>query len=136
VLRLANLTPEDLYVLLGKLRHVFAGGEPDGYLVPDEALEAYMRHCASRIGDAYFRTPRNTIKGFLDLLAVLEQNPGQNWRQLISTVSLVTETDPQLAPLADGARSRDARSDDPEPGDPRPDDSGTSDDDDLSSFRL
>ena len=28
VLRLANLTPEDLYILLGKLRHVYAGGDP------------------------------------------------------------------------------------------------------------
>ena len=33
VLRLANLTPEDLYVLLGKLRHVFAAGDPAAYLV-------------------------------------------------------------------------------------------------------
>ena len=42
VLRLANLTPEDMYVLLGKLRHVYAGGDPSRYLVPDEALTAFM----------------------------------------------------------------------------------------------
>ena len=37
VLRLANLSPEDMFVLLHKLRHVFAGGDPNAYLVPDEA---------------------------------------------------------------------------------------------------
>jgi hypothetical protein len=115
VVRLANLTPEDMYVLLGKLRHVFASGDPAAYLVPDESLEAYMRHCAERIGDAYFRTPRNTIKGFLDLLSVLEQNPGSDWKELVGAVDLAPETDPELTPL-------DAQE--------------ASDDDGLASFRL
>jgi len=63
-------------VLLQKLRHVFAGGEPERYLLPDTALPAFMEHCHKRIGEAYFRTPRNTITAFINLLAVLEQNPG------------------------------------------------------------
>ena len=117
VVRLANLTPEDMYVLLGKLRHVFASGDTAAYLVPDEGLESYMRHCAERIGDAYFRTPRNTIKGFLDLLAVLEQNPGSDWKQLVGTVDLAPEVDTELAPLPSG-------------------DAGADDDDGLASFRL
>ncbi|MEQ7010776.1 ATP-binding protein [Actinopolymorpha sp. B17G11] len=133
VLRLANLSPEDLYILLGKLRHVFAGGDPAAYLVPDEGLEAYMRHCASRIGDAYFRTPRNTIKGFLDLLAVLEQNPGEDWRKLVGTVGLAAETDPELAPLADDAAPT-TPADDAAPAPVRS--AGSPDDDDLTSFRL
>jgi hypothetical protein len=37
-------------------------------LVPDEAFAAFMQHCEKKIGEAYFRTPRNTIKAFLDLL--------------------------------------------------------------------
>lgn len=99
VIQLANLTPEDFYVLLGKLRHVQAAGDPDAYLISDDGLHAYMQHCANRIGDAYFRTPRNTIKGFLDLLAVLEQNPGYAWSDLIDTVTIAVETNPDLEPL-------------------------------------
>jgi hypothetical protein len=106
VLRLGNLSPEDIYVLLTKLRHLYASGEPAAYLVPDDALIGYMRHCASRIGDAYFRTPRETIKGFLDMLALLDQNPGLDWRSVIDAVSLA-----------------------PEPA-------GSTDDDELSSFQL
>ena len=62
--------------------------DPAAYLVPDEALTAYMRHCAGRIGDAYFRTPRETIKGFLDLLALLDQNPGLEWSTLIGGIDV------------------------------------------------
>jgi hypothetical protein len=101
VLRLANLTPEDMYLLLEKLRHVFAAGDPSGYLIPDEALAAFMNHCANRVGDAYFRTPRNTIKGFLDLLAILAQNPGLDWHDVLDDVRIDPEDNPDLAPLAD-----------------------------------
>jgi len=93
VIRLGNLTPEDVYVLLTKVRHVYAGGDPARHLVPDEALTAYMAHCAARLGDAYFRTPRETIRGFLDLLALLEQHPDLHWSALIGRVELATAID-------------------------------------------
>jgi hypothetical protein len=97
VLRLGNLSPEDIYVLLTKLRHVYASGDPARYLVPDDALLGYLRHCAARIGDAYFRTPRETIKGFLDLLALLDQNPGLDWRSMIDAVDLSADPPPSSA---------------------------------------
>ena len=67
VLRLSGLTPEELLVLLANVRAVFAGGDPNRHLVPDEALYAFMEHCNQRIGEAYFRTPRNTVKAFCQL---------------------------------------------------------------------
>ncbi len=88
VVNLPNLTPEELYHLLERLRDVFAAGDPARWLVPDEALTAYMNHCANNIGDAYFRTPRNTVKSFVDLLAVLEQNPEARWQELLSHVEV------------------------------------------------
>jgi hypothetical protein len=93
VLRLANLTQEDVFVLLTKLRHVHAGGDPTRYRVPDDALTAYMAHCAARLGDAYFRTPRETIRGFLDLLAMLEQHPDLRWPALVEAVDLTAAPD-------------------------------------------
>jgi P-loop Domain of unknown function (DUF2791) len=98
VVRLGNLTPEDVYVLLTKLRHVYAGGDPARYLVPDQALTGYMAHCAARLGDAYFRTPRETVRGFLDLLALLEQHPDLPWSSLIGSVELTTAAGPDVAP--------------------------------------
>lgn len=93
VIRLQSLTREDLFVLLGNLRHVFAGGDPARYLVPDEAFTAFMAHCEEKVGEAYFRTPRTTIKAFLDLLAILEQNPGTDWRGLLPKVELVADSE-------------------------------------------
>jgi hypothetical protein len=86
IIRLQSLSPEDLYVLLGNVRNVFAGGDSKKNLVPDEALEAFMVHCEKRIGEAYFRTPRTTIKQFVNLLSVIEQNPGTDWRSLIKEI--------------------------------------------------
>lgn len=88
VLRLSGLTQEDFYVLLTKLRNVFAGGDDSRFLVPDEALTAFMEHCSKRIGEAYFRTPRTTITAFVNLLSVLEQNPQASWRELLGAVEV------------------------------------------------
>jgi hypothetical protein len=92
VLRLTSLTQEDFYVLLVRLRHVFAYGEPAKYLLPDEGITAYMAHAAKRLGEAYFRTPRTTITAFLGLLAVLEQHPGTDWRALVDAVQVEADT--------------------------------------------
>ncbi len=94
VCRLANLSKEELYLLLINLRNVFAYGDKNKHLVPDEALLAYMNHCANKIGDSYFRTPRNTIKGFLDLLSLLEQYPNLKWSDMIDKIELKKDIEP------------------------------------------
>jgi len=103
VLRLANLTQEDLFVLLQKLRHVYAGGDPAAYLLPDEGLMAFMAHCSKRIGEAYFRTPRTTITAFVNLLAVLDQNRQVSWQDLIGQVEVVPDRDPTAAVVVEDA---------------------------------
>jgi len=92
VIRLANLMPEDIYVLLGKLRHIQSFGDENNYLIPDDGIKAFMAHCSKKIGDAYFRTPRNTITAFLNLMAVLEQNPQVKWNDLIEGIQIQTES--------------------------------------------
>lgn len=116
VLSLANLTPEDLFVLLTKLRHVYATGDSANYLIPDEGLHAFMTHCSQRVGSAYFQTPRNTIVAFINLLAVLDQNRQSSWQALLGDVELRSDSNPDLDGLID-------------------DDDGSSDDA-LSTFKL
>lgn len=95
VIRLQSLSPEELLILLANIRSVFALGDPARHLVPDEALTAFMAHCNQRIGEAYFRTPRNTIKAFVQLLSILEQNPSAQWSEIIGSVS-VDEDEPEI----------------------------------------
>ncbi|MGY0556939.1 MULTISPECIES: ATP-binding protein [unclassified Lysobacter] len=91
ILRLSSLTLEDFYLLLGKIRHVYAGGDAERYLLPDSAIASFMEHCANRIGDSFFRTPRTTITSFINLLAILEQNPDTDWKSLIGEVAVETD---------------------------------------------
>lgn len=110
IIRLANLTAEDLFVLLSNIRGVM---QDETNAVPDEALEAFMLHCSQRIGDSYFRTPRNTVTAFVDLLSVLEQNPEVRWNDLVERVEIAEDR-----------------------GDDVDDDARARDDDGLKSFRL
>jgi hypothetical protein len=119
VIRLANLTPEDLFVLLSNLRAVVQEADR---AVPDEALTAFMAHCSERIGEAYFRTPRNTVTAFVNLLAVLEQNPGTDWRDLIAAVDLAPDGGGELddAFEAEAPGAREAAEGAPEAAEPAP----------------
>ncbi|RII26758.1 MAG: ATP-binding protein [Geobacter sp.] len=96
VLRLSNLDPADFYILLGNVQHVFAYGNIADYLLPDEALKTFMEHCSKKIGDAYFRTPRNTITSFVNLLSVLEQNRQTTWQEILGTVDIKPDINPDL----------------------------------------
>ena len=94
VLRLDNLSKEEFFVLLKNLRNVFARSLEEKYLIPDDGLISYMNHCANRIGDSYFRTPRNTIKGFIDLLSLLEQHPDVKWSDIIEKIEIKADIEP------------------------------------------
>lgn len=102
VVRLKSLSPEEMFVLLSKLRNLQACGNTEKHLIPDEALHAFMEHCSKRIGEAYFRTPRNTIKAFLDLLAILEQNEQASWQELLKTVNIAEDHAPSNDEEKDG----------------------------------
>lgn len=128
VMRLSNLTQEELYLLLGKIRNVFAYGDPTQYLIPDEGLKRFMDYCLKRVGEAYFRTPRTTIKAFTNLLSVLEQNRQASWQELVAEVSPEKDVDPHLASAAlevAASTSPGGSSQDPAPGG-----------DELASFKL
>jgi hypothetical protein len=83
VLRLQNLSPEDLFVLLCNIRHVHAFGDQSKYIVPDEALVAVLKKANETLGADYFKTPRDIVRSFVSLLQVLEQNPDRDWRSLL-----------------------------------------------------
>ena len=127
VIRLQSLTAEEMHVLLERLRFLWAGGDTQRLPVPDEALASFLQHCSKKIGDDYFRTPRNTIRAFLDLLAILEQNTGADWVTLLSTVDVVPERPVLKADIGDEAVGSDAQ---------REPTAATDGDEGLTSFSL
>lgn len=129
ILPLQNLTPEDCFVLLLNVRRLHAGGDESKSPLPEEAIEAYLQSCAQRMGSSYFQTPRETIKDFIGLLNVLDQNPDADWRALIggitTTAADVQKVDPSLVAV--------------EPDDSAPAEAPAApaeESDDLMTFRL
>ncbi|ADG66914.1 conserved hypothetical protein [Planctopirus limnophila DSM 3776] len=84
VVHLESLTAEDCYVLLDNIRNVFDGGDLAKRLLPDEGIVRYLEVCQQRMGSSYFQTPRDTVKDFVGLMQVLQQNPTASWEQLLS----------------------------------------------------
>ena len=101
VLRLSALTQEDFYVLIEKIRFVYAEGDPSAYKLPDAGLVAFMEHVAHRIGNVFFRTPRTTITAFVNLLAVLEQNTESKWQEILGVLNIQADSNPDLSPFTE-----------------------------------
>jgi hypothetical protein len=81
IIELPNLSPEDLVVLLQNLRRIHAFDRPPTSVMPDEGIQSFMEHCGQRLGDAFYRTPRDSVVSFIQLLNLLEQNTGMDWRE-------------------------------------------------------
>jgi hypothetical protein len=75
VVRLQSLTKEELYVLLERISLVQASGEQSKLIVTQEGILKFMSFCERRLGAEHFLTPRDTVKQYVGLLSVLEQNP-------------------------------------------------------------
>ncbi|WP_304455438.1 ATP-binding protein [Nocardiopsis sp. YSL2] len=99
VMRLGGFTKEHFFVLLDKVLTLYTSCGNDLRGVDAGIIEAFMRHCEGRVGDAYFRTPRTTLKEFIGLLDILAQNPGVDWRARLDNVDIVAEANPDLQPL-------------------------------------
>ena len=90
--------------------------DPAGNVLLSGASEALRTLLVEHFGDAYFRTPRHTITAFVNMLAVLEQNPQVVWSDLIGQVTIASDTNPDLKPLGETDVAED--------------------DDELSTFKL
>lgn len=114
VIRLPNLTEEELNVLFRNIRNVLAYGEAAKYLVPDEALLAFMAHCKKTLGADYYLTPRDAVKGFVGFLSLLEQNPTADWTTVLGQTEMqksaigadVNEPEDMSSPQADPATDK------------------------------
>lgn len=129
-LTLPNLTPEDCFVLLHNVRRVHARGDEKKSMLPDEAIVRYLEDCQRRMGAAYFQTPRDTVKDFVGLLGVLEQNPDARWHDLLGQIK--TTNVPTQDPSVLAAPEDDETAGMIQPSTTSPDRR----DDDLASFKL
>ena len=104
VVRLGEFAPEDLYLLFENIRDVFAMGDRSKYLVPDEAIRAFLNLCAWSLGPEFYKTPRDAVKLFTGFLSVLEQNSQVGWQKLLDgTVIKSMKKEPEADSQDDAA---------------------------------
>ena len=128
VMRLQGLTPEDMFVLLQNIRGIM---QEDDVALSDDALQAFMKHCSERIGEAYFQTPRNTVTAFVQFISVLQQNPDTKWTSLIDKIEIADDQGDDMSDI-DEAIGRDSSGN----GEPSQQDGFSRNDDDLVEFSL
>jgi hypothetical protein len=102
VIRLQNLSPEELFVLLHNIRHVFAMGNASKYLIDEEGMRQFMNHCNATLGADFYLSPRGAVKAFVSLLSIVEQNPGSTWQSVLVQTPIERTADPEAgAPVMD-----------------------------------
>lgn len=92
-IHLQNLVPEELFLLLTRIKEVFENGSDRSELIDEPAIKAFMEHCNEVIGSAYFKTPRETVREYSNLLSMLEQYPEKTWKDFIPAIRLKSEAD-------------------------------------------
>jgi hypothetical protein len=88
VLKLSNLTAEDLVVLTHRIRAVFDNPVPGRQIISNEQINNFLARCASTLGSDFFLTPRSIVKDFVGLLSVVEQNPERSVDEIIGKMNL------------------------------------------------
>ncbi|MGK5684008.1 ATP-binding protein [Actinoplanes sp. URMC 104] len=94
VLRLDQLSPEDLWVLLENVHRVYCSNNNRDPL-PDlqTALRAFLTHAGNQLGGLSSVTPREATRTWLHFLDILAQNRGQQWHDLLGQVEVKEDRD-------------------------------------------
>ena len=101
IIRLQQLTHEEVYVLLGRLLKVH--GNHYGYepAVSSEDLQVFLQEVVNRLGAEELLTPREVVRDFIAVLNILRQNPEVRLSDLVRGDSFQPSTpgpDPDVEP--------------------------------------
>lgn len=100
VIKLEQLTSEEIYLLLERLCEVHGAYYEYDCKLTEEQLTAFLNTVLSRLGADQLLTPREVTRDFLGLLNILHQNPEATFESLISEQDFEVksaEKDPEQA---------------------------------------
>jgi hypothetical protein len=83
ILRLQTLTPEEIFVLLTRLRDVHRVHYGYESLIADQEIHEFMQVIMNRLGTQAMLTPREVVRDFISVLSLLHQNNAITFSQLI-----------------------------------------------------
>jgi len=83
VIRLKPLTPDEILVLLLRIRGVFDTGRTGGSVVPEEAVTGFLLTESRRVGFLSHVTVRDLIIRFVGFLSIAERYPQDSWQDIL-----------------------------------------------------
>jgi len=90
MIRLEVLTPEEIFVLLQRLREIHGLHHGAESLVTDAQIERFLNDVHTRLGAEHLLTPREVVRDFIALLNIMQQNPGITFEQVLTRSDFVT----------------------------------------------
>lgn len=100
VIKLVPLPHDEIFFLLKKLKEIFDTNFNVNININDDDIHLFMEEMFNKPGAKEFLTPREVIRGFLYILSVLERDPNEDKKSLISDIE-ITDERPEEA-LVDG----------------------------------
>lgn len=83
VIKLSSLAPEEIFVLLQKIRLIHQSQATTTINMTDKDIHAYMEETLRRMGAREFTTPRELVREFVNLLNLLVQYPEKTWQEIV-----------------------------------------------------
>ena len=87
ILRLEQLSWEEIYILLERLRDIHAGHYGYTPVLDQQDITAYMETSYSRAGAQEFLTPREITRDFIGALNILKDDPQESMESLLKSDS-------------------------------------------------
>lgn len=109
ILRLQTLTPEEIFVLLTRLREVHAAHYAYEPAVTDQQINDFMQVVQDRLGASSLLTPREVVRDFIVVLNLLHQNHSLSFIELVHGEQFkptIAQTDPDVDEKAQFAEFR------------------------------
>jgi hypothetical protein len=91
VIRLLPLNHSEIFVLLNKLKAIFDFNYKMTSGISDEDIKMYMEEMFNKPGAKEFLTPREVVRGFLNILNILRQNPALDKKKLFGDMEILDE---------------------------------------------
>lgn len=83
IIRLKRLTPDEMYILIEKLRDIHSDLHDYKSELTQENLMSFIKIEYERVGANTNITPREVIRDFIELLDILYQNPNKKYTDII-----------------------------------------------------
>jgi hypothetical protein len=85
MLRLELLTPEEIFVLLQRIREIHALHYLYTSTVTDKQIEFFLNEIRKRLGTEQLLTPREIVRDFIAVLNIIQQNPGISFDSIVAS---------------------------------------------------